>query len=170
MVLTGAAATEDALRTHVRDASVIHIATHGDLDNTTPMYSFLRLAATAPADTRRDGRLEAVEWMDLAMKADLVVLSACTTAGATSLSGEGLIGQTWALFAAGASSAVVSQWAVDSSSTTDLMIAFHKRYRGDGKARISPSVALRDAALTVMKDSRYRHPFYWAGFSVVGVR
>lgn len=170
VVFTGAEATEEALRTHVREASVIHIATHGDLDNTAPMYSFLRLAATAPADTRRDGRLEAVEWMDLAMKADLVVLSACTTAGATSLSGEGLIGQTWALFAAGASSAVVSQWAVDSASTTDLMIAFHQKYRATGKAPGGPAAALRDAALSVMKDSRYRHPFYWAGFSVVGVQ
>lgn len=170
VVLTGTDATEDAIRTHARGASVVHIATHGDLDNSTPMYSFLRLAPTALRDTRRDGRLEAVEWMDLDIAADLVVLSACTTAGAPALSGEGLIGQTWALFAAGASSAVVSQWAVDSASTTDLMIAFHQRYKATGARAVGPAAALRDAAQKVMADPKYRHPFYWAAFSVVGVR
>lgn len=170
VVLTGAAATESAIRQHARQASVLHVATHGDLDNSAPMYSFLRLTPTAASDTTKDGRFEAVEWLDLEMSADLVVLSACTTAGTTSLSGEGLIGQTWALFAGGASSAVVSQWAVDSASTTELMIAFHERYRQTGASSAGPAVAMRTAAQKVMANPRYRHPFYWAGFAVVGVR
>jgi CHAT domain-containing protein len=29
--------------------------------------------------------------------------------------------------------------------------------------------ALRTAALRLMKDDRYRHPFFWAGFVLVGV-
>jgi CHAT domain-containing protein len=28
--------------------------------------------------------------------------------------------------------------------------------------------ALREAALAVRSDPRYRHPFYWAGFTLVG--
>jgi CHAT domain-containing protein len=28
--------------------------------------------------------------------------------------------------------------------------------------------ALRQASLTLMRQSRYSHPFYWAGFVVVG--
>jgi len=29
------------------------------------------------------------------------------------------------------------------------------------------SVALREASLRLLKDRRYRHPFYWAGFILV---
>jgi CHAT domain-containing protein len=29
--------------------------------------------------------------------------------------------------------------------------------------------ALRQASLRLLRDRRYRHPFYWAGFVVVGL-
>jgi hypothetical protein len=31
------------------------------------------------------------------------------------------------------------------------------------------SEALRQASLRLLKDRRYRHPFYWAGFVLIGV-
>ncbi|MCC7186124.1 MAG: CHAT domain-containing protein, partial [Acidobacteria bacterium] len=49
LVVTGADATEDIIRAQVGRASVLHVATHGDLDNNAPMYSFLRLTPTAPS-------------------------------------------------------------------------------------------------------------------------
>jgi CHAT domain-containing protein len=33
---------------------------------------------------------------------------------------------------------------------------------------LAKAQALRQAALSTMRDPRYRHPFYWAGFVVVG--
>jgi CHAT domain-containing protein len=58
----------------------------------------------------------------------------------------------------------VSQWKVESASTTELMLAFHRNLKkGQSKA-----TALRSAALKLLGDSRYRHPFYWAGFVVIG--
>jgi CHAT domain-containing protein len=79
-----------------------------------------------------------------------------------------VIGLSWALLAAGASSAVLSQWEVDSTSNTALMIAFHERLlKGESLINSAPE-ALRGAALELLKDSRYRHPFYWAGFVVMG--
>lgn len=169
-VLVDAKATEAALRTSAKTASVVHIATHGVLDDHNPMYSHLALApgpaAVAASDPGVDGRLEAWELLDMELTADLAVLSACETANGKVGGGEGVIGLSWALFAAGASTAVVSQWEVDSSSTTALMIAFHKDLLAHNPA--SASRALRHAATTLMKDPRYRHPFYWAGFIVMG--
>jgi CHAT domain-containing protein len=34
---------------------------------------------------------------------------------------------------------------------------------------VNKAGALRTAALSLMKDGRYRHPFYWAGFVMVGI-
>lgn len=160
-VLTGAAATIDALKAGAPRAGVVHIATHGELDDVTPMFSHLALAGG-------DGRLEAREVVDIPLEADLVVLSACETARGRLGGGEGIIGLSWSLFAAGASSVVVSQWAVDSASTTTLMIGFHERWRTAGQDRTAAAEALRGAARAVMADPRYRHPFYWAGFVLIG--
>lgn len=163
-VLVGPDATEASLRAVASNASVLHIASHGILDDKGPMFSHLRLAP----NRGDDGRLEAWELADLELNADLVVLSACETARGAFGGGEGVIGLSWALLAAGASSAVLSQWEVDSASTTALMIAFHERVlKGDSPAASAPE-ALRGAALELLKDPRYRHPFYWAGFVVMG--
>jgi CHAT domain-containing protein len=85
--------------------------------------------------------------------------------------GEGVIGMSWALHVAGVPTTVASQWKVDSASTTSLMIDFHRRLmmrRTNVKLKESKAGALRHAALGLLRSERYRHPFYWAGFVMVG--
>ena len=78
-----------------------------------------------------------------------------------------MIGLTWAFFIAGAPATVVSQWKVSSASTTDLMLEFHKQLKSAGSA-VSEAEALQKAALHLMQSARYRHPFYWAPFVLIG--
>jgi len=75
---------------------------------------------------------------------------------------------SWAFFVAGARSVVVSQWRVNSSSTSQLMKNFYEALarQNDPNSR-DKSQALREASLRLLKDRRYRHPFYWAGFVLV---
>jgi len=159
-VYTGEAATERRLRDEIASARVVQIATHGVLNGDNPLYSHL-LFARAGND---DGRLEARELARLTLKNDLVVLSACDTARGTTRGGEGVIGMAWALFVAGCPSTVVSQWSVDAASTAEVMIRFHRHLR----AGSTKSAALRNASAELMRDPRYRHPFYWAPFIVIG--
>lgn len=165
-ILTGAAALEETFKTDASRYPVLHFATHGLLDDNNPLYSRLLLASSSDED---DGLLEAREIMKLNLNADLVVLSACQTARGRVGAGEGLIGMSWAFFIAGTSTTVVSQWKVDSASSSRLMIDFH-RYLQDrrGKITVSKAEALRQAALKLMADPKYRHPFFWSGFVVVG--
>jgi len=67
-----------------------------------------------------DGRLEGRELINLRLDAELIVLSACETAKGRVSNGEGVVGLSWSLFAAGASTTMVSLWPVDSASTTEL--------------------------------------------------
>ena len=134
-ILVGSAAREDRWKQEARDYAVLHLATHGVLDATSPMYSYLALAPSAPtagaaSPSDDDGLLQAWELMALDLRADLVVLSACETARGRVAPGEGLIGLTWALFVAGSPASVVSQWKVESASTAELMQQFHRRWRG----------------------------------------
>jgi CHAT domain-containing protein len=102
--------------------------------------------------------------LKLNLHARLVVLSGCDTGGGTLYPGEGVVGMAWALLSAGCPTTVVSLWKADSRSTSRLMIELHRRLAaGD-----TPAVALRRAKLTLRHDAWYRHPFYWAPFTVVG--
>jgi CHAT domain-containing protein/tetratricopeptide (TPR) repeat protein len=166
-VYIGAEAREDRLKAEAARAEVLHFATHGILNDAAPMYSHLVLAQ---GDKSEDGLLEAWELMQMDLHADLVVLSACETARGRYGAGEGVIGLTWALFVAGAPSTVVSQWKVESASARDLMLNFHRHLRATAaaKAKVAKAEALRQAALKMMKNPATSHPFYWAGFVLVG--
>jgi CHAT domain-containing protein/Tfp pilus assembly protein PilF len=165
-VYIGAEAREDRLKAEAGQARIIHFATHGVLNNAAPLYSYLALAR---GDKNEDGLLEAWELMQLDLKADLAVLSACETARGRTSAGEGVIGLTWALFVAGTPATVVSQWEVESASTRDLMIDFHRQLQAPRAAgRLTKAESLRRAAIKLMKNPATNHPFYWAGFVLVG--
>jgi CHAT domain-containing protein len=165
-ILIGKAAREETFKATASQYPVLHFAAHGVLDDVNPLYSRLLLATESD---REDGFLEAREIMKLDLHADLAVLSACQTARGRVGSGEGLIGMSWALFIAGTSTTVASQWKVDSASTARLMIDFHHNLQSEkGSLRSGAAEALRKAAIKLMDDPKYRHPFFWSGFVVVG--
>jgi CHAT domain-containing protein len=133
------------------------------------MYS--NIALSSGDGGREDGLLEAWEVLNMDLIADLVVLSACETARGRVGGGEGMVGLTWAFFVAGVPTTVASQWKVESRSTTELMLAFHQSLRklsDDSSNRFAVPRSLQQAALRLLRDPEYSHPFYWAGFVVVG--
>jgi CHAT domain-containing protein len=166
-VYIGDRAVESRVKQTMGSYRVIHFATHGVIDDRNPMYSYLLLSRSGPNDPD-DGLLEAREMMQLDLHADLAVLSACDTARGTVDAGEGLIGMTWALFAAGCPSTIASQWKVDSQATASLMIAFYRAWLGTESNDFAKAAALRHARLGMIHDRRYRHPYYWSAFVLVG--
>jgi CHAT domain-containing protein len=163
LVRIGAEAAEARFKDEATGADVLHLATHGVLNDASPLYSYLLLASTAEGD-RNDGLLEARELLRLDLRASLAVLSACDTARGRVAAGEGVVGFSWALFVAGVPTVVVSQWKVDSASTSELMVEFHRlRRAGQSDAR-----AMQGAVRALRENPAYRHPFFWAPFIVVG--
>ena len=165
-VVVGADATEERWKTDAPKYQVLHLATHGVLDNASPLYTHLTLARPAPGD-REDGVLEAWEIMNLPLRAELVVLSGCDTARGPIAPGEGMIGLMWAVLVAGAPATLVSQWAVESAGAARLMVAFHQQWRG-GRGGVSKARALQAAAVRAIKTPGFEHPFYWAAFILGG--
>ena len=168
-IYVGAEASEKRWKDLAPRYRILHLATHGVLNGSNPMFSYVKLSASPGGGD--DGMLEAREILDLDLHAELAILSACETARGEFRSGEGTVGMGWAMMMAGVPSVVVSQWKVDSSSTSDLMLAFHRNLRRGliGNAPLAGKAeALRQAALTLMASPKYRHPYYWAGFQMVG--
>ena len=107
-VYLGAAAREDRFKAEAKNYDVLHIAAHGLLNATSPLYSQVLLAANKAAnEINNDGLLEAWELMKLDLRPQLVVLSACETGRGQLVGSEGVIGMSWALFVPGAPTAVL---------------------------------------------------------------
>jgi CHAT domain-containing protein len=107
------------------------------------------------------GLLTAEEILEMRLKASLVVLSACNTAqGKTT--GDGIIGLSRSLIAAGVPSVIVSLWSVPDAPTAELMQTFYLNLqKNSDKAQ-----ALRQAMLTTMKT--HPQPRDWAAFTLIG--
>jgi CHAT domain-containing protein len=160
----------DVLR-ELKKTNVIHIASHFIANDSSPLRSKL-LLFSEPKDNQESEMpnevLEASEIFNMKLPAaTLAVLSACRTGIDRYYRGEGAIGFAHAFLAADVPLVVASLWAVDSEATTDLMIGFHRNRKRPGSSSVE---ALRSAQLAMLHgaDSRYRHPFYWASFNLIG--
>jgi CHAT domain-containing protein/Tfp pilus assembly protein PilF len=175
----GKDATEEKAKSVARNARILHFATHGYLDDRTPLDSALVL--TIPEDLppgRDNGLLQVWEIFEsVRLDADLVVLSACESALGRELSGEGMIGLTRAFQYAGARSVVASLWDVADQTTAELMTRFHRHYA----AGLSKDEALRQAQIELIRqpirittaagqsiEIDASAPFFWAAFELFG--
>jgi len=116
--------------------------------------------------SNEDGLLEAWELLEMNLNADLAVLSACETGRGAASVGEGMVGLSWAFFMAGTPRMVASQWKVESASTAELMIEFHRQVRVSPNNSVAKS--LQTAMLKQLKKPAVRHPFFWSGFIAIG--
>lgn len=156
-------ATEDRLKAEpLMDYRIIHFATHGLIDDKKPARSSIILALDR--DPGEDGFLQMREIFNLRMNADLVTLSACQTGLGQFIRGEGIEGLSRAFFYAGASSVLISLWAVNDEATYQLMERFYRHLMGSE----TPANALRRAKLEMIDSGVLSHPYYWAGFIVNG--
>ncbi|NES00333.1 MAG: CHAT domain-containing protein, partial [Symploca sp. SIO1B1] len=160
--LTGKNATKAAIVPKLPQARIIHLATHGLLDDFKGLGTPGAIAL-APSGTGEvnDGLLTAGELFEMKLNAELVVLSACKT-GQGEITSDGVIGLSRSLIAAGVPSIIVSLWSVPDAPTADLMTRFYQHLdKNNNKAE-----ALRQAMLDTMKE--HPNPKDWAAFTLIG--
>lgn len=182
----------ESFQTATQQCDVLHIAAHALVVDRSPWESGIRLGARAQADgdtvavaaTRGDDPqvlpaadsmlvaktfagdpyLRAWQIAQLALPAKLAVLSACETAGGRVTTGEGTLGMTAAFLSAGVPVVVSSLWAIDDRATAEVMHSFYRHLA----RRETVATALRLAQLELARSREHAHPFFWAGFTVVG--
>jgi CHAT domain-containing protein/Tfp pilus assembly protein PilF len=157
--ITGNLATKAAILPKMAQARIIHLATHGLLDDFTG-EGVPGAIALAPGG-KDNGLLTASEILDLKLNAQLVVLSACDT-GRGKITGDSVIGLSRSLISAGVPSVIVSLWSVPDAPTASLMTEFYRKFQ----QKPDKAQALRSATLTTMKQ--YPNPRDWAAFTLIG--
>lgn len=176
-IVTRDAFTDTSLkaRSDLDDYRIIHFATHGVVTSRAPKCAAQPALLTSFGGTGSDGLLTFREIFDLDLDADLVILSACDTAGKASAAATqqaGLTGGDVALdglvrafVGAGARLVIASHWPVsdDFSATQRLMTGLFSVPPG------TPTVtALRLSQRQLMDDANTSHPFYWSPFASIG--
>jgi CHAT domain-containing protein len=123
-----------------------------------------------------DGLLAFDEIFDLKLDADIVILSACDTAGYASIEatreagvssggGTALDGLVRSFIGAGSRSVLASHWpAPDDFQATERLIG-GLFTGGQGQ---SIATALRLSQKQLMDDPITSHPYYWSGFAIIG--
>jgi CHAT domain-containing protein len=152
-------ASEAYLKRAMLDSfQIIHFATHALVDDQSPGRSSLALSP----GQGEDGFLGAAELGQLHLGADLVVLSACRTAGGALIGGEGVQGLTAPLLAAGARAVVATLWPIGDRRTQRLVEDLYRNMAGGATVGVALQQAKRAAR------ARGESAAVWAAFTLVG--
>ncbi|MFM9851670.1 MAG: CHAT domain-containing protein [Sphingomonadaceae bacterium] len=177
-LVTGAAFTDAAVlnRTDLADYRIIHFATHGLVTAPRTECPARPALVTSFGGADSDGLLSFKEIFDMKINADIVILSACDTAGKATISatreagvtsggGNALDGLVRAFIGAGGRAILASHWpAPDDFDATKILISgLFQAARGT-----SIGTALDQAQTLLMDKAETSHPYYWAGFAVIG--
>lgn len=141
-------------------APIVHFATHGKFSSTAEGTYILTW----------DSKLNLDQFSNLLKdrgsrsgnSIELLVLSACETASGDNRATLGLAGVA---IKARAKSTIASLWIVDDKATEDLMVNL---YQNLATKNLSKGESLRQAQQTLLRNPKYRSPFYWAPFVLVG--
>ncbi|MEW6212689.1 MAG: CHAT domain-containing tetratricopeptide repeat protein, partial [Acidobacteriota bacterium] len=144
---------------------IVHFATHALLNGEHPELSGIVLSLVDEHGRSRDGFLRLHDIYNLNLPAEMVVLSACKTGLGKEITGEGLIGLTRGFMYAGAKRIIASLWKVDDWATAELMKRFYKKMLVE---KLSPAAALRAAQIEMLRQPKWRAPYYWAAFTLQG--
>ncbi|HEY3888259.1 MAG TPA: CHAT domain-containing protein [Caulobacteraceae bacterium] len=153
------------------NADVIMLATHGVLGLSD---CFAEPALLTSVGATGDGLIEASQLFDANLKARIVVLSACDTAGGGKLDeartgladgGDALSGLARGFIYAGARNVLATEWMVDADTSNAEINGF---FRGASLPNAGLGRALADAQKQIYDQPETAHPFYWAAFVLVG--
>ena len=156
----GPAASPDAFaRLQPERFPIIHFTSHAVANIENPLDSAVILSGPEQAY-----KLYARDVASAKLRAELVTVSACRSAGERAYAGEGLVGFAWAFLRGGARRVIAGLWDVDDRSTALLMTETY-RLMADG---VAPALALREAKRTLMRQG-FPRPYYWAPLQIFSV-
>lgn len=153
----------------VADASLLVLATHGLLNVSTCLPEPALLTSLGSSG---DGLITASSLLDRQLKARLVILSACDSAGGggpdggnLAGGGEALSGLARGFLYAGVADVMATEWKVDAASSSAEVRTLLTRAEAPG-ADLFDALAVAQASLYDQAETA--HPFYWAAFILVG--
>ena len=159
-------ATQQALLSaDLREAPLLHIATHSYFDPKEPAIVGLAVARNPSTTTPDNGFLSQSALLGEPFNNQLVVLSGCETSLGKMMAHDGLQSLAYGVLTAGADSVISTRWKVSDKPTATFMQHFYQGLKQSG----SSTEALRHARQQMQRHPRFKHPMHWAGFTLTVV-
>lgn len=139
---------------------IVHIATHGQFSSNfeqTFLLSWDKKINVHQLESLLSGKSNIQN-----SAIELLVLSACETATGDEKASLGLAGMA---VRSGARSTVATLWSVNDEASAELMRTFYQALAVGKKTK---SQSLREAKLKLLNNAKYRHPFYWSSYILLG--
>jgi CHAT domain-containing protein len=157
----GTAATKQNLcSSDTRQASILHIASHGYFSSKLDDIAGIALAEVP--GQQESSFLAITDLFDLNFSNQLVVISGCETGMGRSVEGEGLMSVSRGFLSQGAETVVSTLWPV-SDRASALFMKYFYQYLAESE---SPVVALQQSQRALRETPRYSAPFYWATYII----
>ena len=153
------------LSTDLREAPLLHIATHSYFDPQEPAIVGLAAARNPLTTTPNNGFLSQSALLGEPFNNQLVVLSGCETSLGKMMAHDGLQSLAYGVLTAGADSVISTRWKVSDKPTAVFMQHFYQGLKQSG----SSTEALRHARQQMQRHPRFKHPMHWAGFTLTVV-
>ncbi|OQX77476.1 MAG: hypothetical protein B6D61_07115 [Bacteroidetes bacterium 4484_249] len=162
-IYEGNSATRNNFLKSAADYKILHIATHGFVDDKRPLESCLFFYQDTSTIVNV---LKIDDLFNLNFGSEMAVLSACNTGIGRLENGEGIMSLARGFSYAGVPGVTMSLWNVNDKSTSEIMYLFYD-YLQNGYLR---NEALRQAKLDYIKqsDKLFATPYYWGGFVYIG--
>lgn len=141
----GELATETFFKSQLQTAGELLLVTHGVFHPFDADQSGFYLAA----DATNDGLFTVSEMLAAKLRSDLAFLAACHTGQGKRTPGEGAIGLSWALLAAGSDSNLVTLHQVETTNTFRLVETFKRHHN---KLKESHPFAMAKALFLARRD------------------
>lgn len=147
----------------IRTYDKIVFATHGYFgDKYLPeIHEPILLLSLIPQ--RADNLLRMSTVMDLDLDAHLVTLIACQSGLGRRIAGEGVMGMGRAFQYAGAKSVLMSLWSVAEATSVEIC-----RVMLEASKSGATNLEALQAGRRAVREAGWDHPFFWAGFILVG--
>jgi CHAT domain-containing protein/Flp pilus assembly protein TadD len=162
-VYSGAEASEDRIKSDTSRPAILHFAGPTILNDTSPMSSFVGLSS---ATKQQDGFLQGREIMNLQTSAELVIAPMAQHSAA--FNGDAEVGFSWSWFVAGSRATLLSRWKVDPAAQFPLFTGFYSSIKPTNRIPVSRARALHQNVLSLRRSRDHQHPYYWAGFAMIG--
>ena len=147
--------TKSAFLKTFNSHNILHISTHGGLENETPWLGFY------------DEKLFLDELYTQKKQKEIVVLSACKTAVGKQKMGEGIFNLTRGFINAGAKTVIATLWNINEKANTHIMSSFYKEINNN----VPKATALQNAKRIYLNEhigTSEASPYYWSGIISTG--
>ena len=171
--LQKANAREASVRMYAPGRKYLHFACHGLVDQSYGnLFGALALTPgpTGSADPSDDGFLTLGEIYELNLRGtELSILSACDTNYGPNQKGEGVWSLSRGFLVAGSKRVIASNWLVDDEASASLVSVFCRELVKEMPGEsLDYAATLQAAKRWVRNQDKWKSPFYWGTFVLVG--